>query len=1234
MTSVPSIPATAPEASHPAPDANAANADSTRAYAVMRQLWLADEPACVAALIPSAQLSGTQREHAAGTTGELIAAMRRSRERGLAAALTHQLALDSSAGLALLSLAEALLRVPDAATADRLIRDKLGAVDWSSAGLRGLMATALRWASALVAPKPSASGPRDLLRRLCAPPVRWGARGAMRLIGGQFVFAQTIESALKRARAATYLDERFSFDMLGEAALTADDAERYLRSYQQAIEAVGRAYQGRGPIAGGSVSVKLSALHPRYFYGQQRRIAAELTPRLRRLCELAQRHDIALAIDAEEADRLELSLELIEALMADRALRSWSGLGVAVQAYQKRAPALIDYLAHLARARPHRLMVRLVKGAYWDAEIKQAQMEGLAGYPVYTRKVHTDVAYLACARRLLAAAEQVCPQFATHNAQTVAELLELAAEQGQPALEFQRLHGMGAVLFEALRRRASGPRPALRIYAPVGPRRTLLPYLMRRLLENGAASSFVHRAARGDSAQVYLPAVDIATRDGAPHPHPRIPLPQQLFAPQRRNSIGVELADAAERAVLERAIAESRTRALDIGPIVASSAVAAAAAPADPHDDRGGGRAVDLLNPADQRQRIGRVRYADARLIDAALEAAHNGAPRWAEYAADRRAAVLERAAELYERHSAALVARVVLEAGRTLSDAAAEVREAVDYLRYYAAQIRTDLSGSTHSPLGTVTCISPWNFPVAIFTGQIAAALAGGNAVIAKPAEQTSATAALAVQLLLEAGIPDFALQLLPGEGERVGTQLVGDARVQGVLLTGSTAAAHAIAGQLAKRGDVPFVAETGGQNAMIVDSTALPEQVVTDVLRSAFDSAGQRCSALRVLCLQQEIAPVILQMLEGAMRELRLGDPACIATDVGPLIDREAQERIEQHLQRMRARIRCQSPMSDACTHGIFTPPTLIDIDSIEELEGEVFGPVLHVLRFERRALGRLIDAVNATGYGLTLGIASRIDATRDEIVQRARVGNVYVNRNIIGAVVGVQPFGGERLSGTGPKAGGPFYLHRLLRDSPGPRWPSSAAGRPPAALAALIEWIERGAALQLGPIDREFLRLRAERYGQQSRLGARLPLRGYVGESNELRLRPRGIVRATARSPRALLEQLAAALATGNRMGIDDAPLAETLLAELTEPLRAWCRPAAGAAADAVLVDETEAQLDGGWLQALRIELAAADGPIVPVIVGEEGYALDRLLLEQTVTINTAAVGGDPQLLSLDE
>ena len=1232
MTSAPSIPATTPEASHPAPDVVAADADSARAYGEMRRLWLADEPSSVIDLIPAARLSGEQRERAARTMGELIAAMRRNPEHGRAAVLTHQLGLDTAAGLALLGLAEALLRVPDAPTADRLIRDKLAAVDWGAAGLKGPMATALQWASALVGPKTSAVAVRDALRPLFAPAVRWGARGAMRLIGGEFVFAQTIESALKRARAGAYRDQRFSFDMLGEAALTAEDAERYLRSYQHAIEAVGVAYRGRGPIAGGSVSVKLSALHPRYVYTQQRRIA-ELAGRLRQLCELAQRHDIALAIDAEEADRLELSLELIEALMADRALRSWSGLGVAVQAYQKRAPAVIDYLAHLARARPHRLMVRLVKGAYWDAEIKQAQMEGLPGYPVYTRKAHTDLAYLACARRLLEAGERLRPQFATHNAQTVAEILELAAEQAQPELEFQRLHGMGAALFEALRARTDSQGHALRVYAPVGPRRTLLPYLMRRLLENGAASSFVHRAARADSTQEYMPAVEIATRDSGPRAHPRIPLPEQLFAPERRNSLGIELADASERAPLEQAIAESRAGSIEIEPIVAASASAAIAAAVREHPGGGAAGALELMNPADRRQRIGSVRYAGAAWVDAALEAAEQGAPRWEQVPVERRAALLERAAELYEQNLAALVARVVLEAGRTLNNAVAEVREAVDFLRYYAAQIRSELTGSAHRPLGTVVCISPWNFPVAIFTGQIAAALAGGNVVIAKPAEQTSATAALAVRLLLEAGIPDFALQLLPGEGERVGMQLVGDARVQGVLLTGSTAAARSIARELAQRGDVPFVAETGGQNAMIVDSTALPEQVVTDVLRSAFDSAGQRCSALRVLCLQQEIAPTVLQMLEGAMRELRIGDPASIATDVGPLIDRDAQERIEEHLRRLQGRIRCQSPLSDECTHGTFVPPTLIDIDSIAELKGEVFGPVLHVMRFERRALSTLIDAVNATGFGLTLGIASRIDATRDEIVQRAHVGNVYVNRNVIGAVVGVQPFGGERLSGTGPKAGGPFYLHRLLRHSPGPTWPSSAPGRPPAVLATLIDWIERGPALQLGPIDREFLRLRAERYAQRTRLGARVALRGYVGESNELRLRARGIVRATARSPRPLLEQLAAGIATGNRLRIDDAPLAEALRAELPEPLRAWCGEA-DKEADAVLVDPAEAKQDGAWLEALRSELAAADGPIVPVIVGDEGYPLDRLLLEQTVTINTASVGGDPQLLSLED
>jgi RHH-type proline utilization regulon transcriptional repressor/proline dehydrogenase/delta 1-pyrroline-5-carboxylate dehydrogenase len=1104
-----------------------------------------------------------------------------------------------------------------------LLRDKLGGVDWRAAGSKGVMAAGLRLGSWLAGPTAIDRSDPSGLRRRAAPLLRFGARRAMRVVGGQFVFAETIEAALSRAHSAPLRSYRYSFDMLGEAALTAADAQRYFSAYERAIHAVGASYRGLGPVAGGSVSVKLSALHPRYHYAQRERVLQELAARLRQLARLAREYDIALAIDAEESDRLELSLELLESLLSDAALADWSGLGIAVQAYQKRAPALIDHLERLASTRSRRLMVRLVKGAYWDAEIKQSQVDGLVGYPVYTRKRHTDVAYLACARRLLAARAHLRPQFATHNAYTVAEIVELAAA-GDPAdLEFQCLHGMGAALYRALTTRLAGA-GVVRIYAPVGLRRTLLPYLMRRLLENGAASSFVHRAAAGLRADDYVDPGEAAARDSCA-PHPQIPLPGDLFTPERRNSRGVDLADATERSPLERAIEHSLAVQLDVEPMVAVSARADGNA-----THLTGERGAEIRNPSDRREVIGRVRYADDALVDAALDAAVEGAAGWAQQPTEERAIRLERAADLYEEHASELAALVVREAGRSLANGVSEVREAVDYLRYHASQIRAHFSAA-HVPLGPVVCISPWNFPLAIFTGQLAAALAAGNAVLAKPAEQTNAIAALAVRLLRAAGIPDSALQLLPGEGERVGKQLVADERVRAVVFTGSTEAARSIARVLAQRGEVPLIAETGGQNAMIVDSTALPEQVVSDVLRSAFDSAGQRCSALRVLCLQHEIASPVLEMLEGAMRELRVGNPAKIATDVGPLIDAEARERIEGHLQRMSARVRCQSTLSSECHYGTFVPPTLIDIDSIAELKGEVFGPVLHVLRFDRRRLTQLIDSINATGYGLTLGIASRIDATMNEIIERARVGNIYVNRNIIGAVVGVQPFGGEGLSGTGPKAGGPLYLQRLLRRAPAPHWPQAIAARPPEALRELIDWLAGATELKLLPSDREYLRLRAGRYAQQTLVGARLQLRGYVGESNELRLRPRGIVRATGRSPRALLEQLAAAVATGNRVAIDDAPLAEALARALPAALRPWCVAASSASA-VVLVDESEATQCAEWLAALRVELAAAEGPIAALIRADDGYALERLLLEQTVTINTAAVGGDPQLLSL--
>jgi RHH-type proline utilization regulon transcriptional repressor/proline dehydrogenase/delta 1-pyrroline-5-carboxylate dehydrogenase len=1057
---------------------------------------------------------------------------------------------------------------------------------------------------------------------------------AIRALSDQFVFAHGIEAALARARRAAPQGYRYSFDMLGEAALTAHDAQRYFLSYRHAIDAVGVAYHGWGPVAGASVSVKLSALHPRYAYTQHGRVVRELLPRLMELLRLAQRHRIALVIDAEEADRLELSLDLIDAVMASGELAPDCGLGVAVQAYQKRAPALIDYLLGLAAKHRARIMLRLVKGAYWDAEIKSAQIDGLSGYPVYTRKAYTDVAFLACARQLLQAPALVLPQFATHNAQSVASIIDIAATANHQQYEFQCLYGMGAALYRHMLRTPAIARP-VRIYAPVGTRATLLAYLMRRLIENGAAASFVHRAAApGTPIEVLCadPAELAGSHGGTPHP--RIPLPADLFRPERLNSAGVDVADAAQRAILMTAIDQSRGQPVEVQPLVTGNPIGAATA-------SGAAQRREIRNPADLNELIGNVLDASDAVVDAAIAAAVDAAPAWAATDIEARAQILERAAGLYQQQLPALVALMVREAGKTLANAVGEVREAVDFLRYYAAQLRSQFNHTAHLPLGAIACISPWNFPLAIFTGQVAAALAAGNCVLAKPAEQSNATAARAAQLLRQAGVPLPVLQLLTGDGERVGARLVADARIGGVVFTGSTAAARAIARTLALRGDVPLIAETGGQNAMIVDSTALPEQVVGDVLRSAFDSAGQRCSALRLLCLQQEIAEPMLAMLEGAMRELRVGDPADIATDVGPLIDEPARARIDAHLQTLRSQLRCQSALSPECVRGVFVAPTLIEIGSVSELTGEVFGPVLHVLRFDRRRLDALIDDINATGYGLTLGIASRIQGTIDQVIERAQVGNIYVNRNMIGAVVGVQPFGGHGLSGTGPKAGGLLYLYRLMRESPAPQWRAGEPAGVPPLLRQLIDWLRVGTDTLispplLSPALRAALLRQAQRYADSTMLGARIELTGYVGESNQLRLRPRGVLRATARTVSALLAQLAAALATGNRLFADHADLATTLRDALPLELRATLLSDAPAY-QAVLVDATEAQLQPQWLPEVCQQLAAGEGPIQPVIVasGESGdYALERLLVEQCISINTAAVGGDTRLLALEE
>jgi RHH-type proline utilization regulon transcriptional repressor/proline dehydrogenase/delta 1-pyrroline-5-carboxylate dehydrogenase len=1001
-----------------------------------------DETEAVARILAAAALPSDMRDGIADRARALVAAVRRERlGKGGIDAFLHEYALSTPEGVALLCLAEALLRVPDAETVDRLIRDKIGEAHWEShlGRSESIFVNASTWAlmltGRLLHAEPAGHDLLGTLRRLVArsgePLVRQAVTAAMRILGRQYVIGRTIEEAIVRARDAERHGWRHSYDMLGEAACTADDAARYYTAYDDAIAAIGRSAGGREIAEAPGISVKLSALDPRYEMAQRDRVLGELFPRLLELASHARQAGIGFTIDAEEADRLELSLDLVERLALAPELAGWDGLGLAVQAYQKRALPLIDWLADLAGRAGRRLVVRLVKGAYWDSEIKRAQERGLDGYPVYTRKVATDVSYLACANRLLARGAAFYPQFATHNAHTVAAVLKMAGDRRD--WEFQRLQGMGEALYEQIVGPEHRNRPC-RIYAPVGNHEDLLPYLVRRLLENGANTSFVNRIVDDRQPIDEIVADPIARLAQLPvKPHPRIPLPRDLYAPERKNSRGLDLSDPTTLTTLHEDLATALQRPWRAAPIVAG---------VDQTGVEQTGAAEPVLDPSDRRRQVGEVAAAGRRDVDRALARAQRSAPMWDRVPARERAAKLEAAADLYEAHMAELMALIIREGGRTIPDALSEVREAIDYLRYYAVRARADFTGPVRLPgpagerneielrgRGVFACISPWNFPLAIFTGQIAAALAAGNAVVAKPAEQTPLIAAAAVRLLLEAGIPGDVLHLLPGTGEAVGAPIVADPRIAAIAFTGSTETARRINLELAHRPGpiVPFIAETGGQNAMIVDSSALAEQVVADVLASAFDSAGQRCSAARLLYVQTDIADRLLRMLVGAMAELVIGDPALLATDVGP------KEALEQHAARMerdgRLVYRCALP--PGTEHGTYFAPQAFEIDSAARLSGEVFGPILHVVRWQADRLDRVLDEIAATGYGLTLGIHSRIDKTVRHILARLRVGNSYVNRSMIGAVVGVQPFGGEALSGTGPKAGGPRYLHRFATE-----------------------------------------------------------------------------------------------------------------------------------------------------------------------------------------------------------
>ncbi|WP_415838246.1 trifunctional transcriptional regulator/proline dehydrogenase/L-glutamate gamma-semialdehyde dehydrogenase, partial [Polaromonas hydrogenivorans] len=1116
------------------------------------------EPELLPGLLEQARLS-PELHQATQQVARRLAQQLRERKAatgraGLVQGLLQEYSLSSQEGVALMCLAEALLRIPDAGTRNALIRDKISHGQWTAHVGRSpsLFVNAATWGLLLtgrLVGTHSESGLSStlggLIRKGGEPLIRKGVDMAMRMMGEQFVTGETIALALEHARPLEAQGFRYSYDMLGEAALTAENAAHYLAAYEASIHAIGQASAGKGIYDGAGISIKLSALHPRYSRAQYGRVMDELYPILLRLAVMAKQYDIGLNIDAEEADRLELSLDLLEKLCYAPELGGFNGIGFVIQAYQKRCPRVIDYLIDLAGRSGHRLMVRLVKGAYWDSEIKRAQLDGMPGYPVYTRKAHTDVSYLACARKLLAAPGAVYPQFATHNAHTLAAIYQLAGpDDYRPGqYEFQCLHGMGEPLYEqVVGDVAAGKlgRPC-RIYAPVGTHETLLAYLVRRLLENGANTSFVNQIADSGIAidrlvEDPVDAVErLARQEGqAGLPHPAIALPGALYGTLRANSQGLDLADETCLDALAGVLRQTAQ-----APWLARPMLASATEPA-------GGEGIGLqpvLNPADHRDQVGQVQEATLADVDKALAQALAFAPEWAKAAPAERAAALDRAAGAMQAALPRLMGLLMREAGKSAANAIAEVREAIDFLRYYAAQALADFTPATHVPLGPVVCISPWNFPLAIFTGQVAAALAAGNTVLAKPAEQTPLIAAEAVRLLWQSGVPPAAVQLLPGRGETVGAQLVSDVRVQGVMFTGSTDVARilqrTLAGRLGDAGQpVPLIAETGGQNAMIVDSSALTEQVVGDVVASAFDSAGQRCSALRVLCLQEESADRVIAMLKGAMAEQRIGNPGALAVDIGPVIDAEAQASIERHVGAMRARghavFRQARHTQGDLAHGTYVLPTLIELHSIGELEREVFGPVLHVVRYRRRELGALIKQINATGYGLTLGVHTRIDETIAQVVSQAHAGNQYVNRNMVGAVVGVQPFGGEGLSGTGPKAGGPLYLYRLL------------ARRPADAMARAVAWTEvnQESSNMPRPVGGALLALRDWAQAQRqpalaqacqddaawSCSQAAVSLRGPTGERNVYSLHPREAVLCLAAQDDARLLQLAAVLAVG--------------------------------------------------------------------------------------------------------
>ncbi|MFK0690347.1 bifunctional proline dehydrogenase/L-glutamate gamma-semialdehyde dehydrogenase PutA [Mesorhizobium sp. IMUNJ 23033] len=1191
----------------------------------IRANYLPAEDAAVKRLAEATELSTKDRNAISARAADLVRAVRGSSDPRLMEVFLSAYGLSTKEGVALMCLAEALLRVPDTETMDDLIADKIAPHDWSahSGGSSSIFVNASTWALMLTGRvldegEGGIEGTlRAMVRRLGEPVIRKAVAAAMREMGEQFVLGRSIAEAVKRGRPMTQKGYLYSFDMLGEAARTEADALRYHKAYADAISSLDSGSNGPDIRQNHGISVKLSALHPRYEVAQKETMLPVMAERLLSLALAARHSRMGLNIDAEEADRLDLSLDVIERVLAEPELAGWNGFGVVVQAYGPRAAFTIDWLYALAKKYDRTIMVRLVKGAYWDTEIKRAQTLGLDGYPVFTRKANTDVSYMACAKKLLSMTGRIYPQFATHNAHTVAAILSMATNRD--AFEFQRLHGMGEALHETVRQ-AEGTR--CRIYAPVGAHSDLLAYLVRRLLENGANSSFVHQLTdeEVEPEDIARDPLETVEKQG-PAANPAIARPFAIFGGGRRNSRGFDITDTVTLAAIEKAKAKfAGSDRWHAKPITRAA---------------GYGKQRPITNPAKPDEVVGSVHEADAKQVATAVRIAVEAQPAWAKRPAAERAAILNRAADLYEANAVEFFALATREAGKSLADGVAEVREAVDFLRYYAAEAVNAESGT--QARGAIVCISPWNFPLAIFTGQIAAALVTGNSVVAKPAEQTPLIAFRAVEMLREAGVPEDVIQLLPGDGPSVGGPLTADPRIAGVCFTGSTEVAKLIEKQLAETAapDAMLIAETGGLNAMIVDSTALPEQAVRDILASAFQSAGQRCSALRVLYVQKDVEKKMLEMLKGAMEALNLGNPWQISTDVGPVIDDEAQASIRDYCTKMGLQGRLIAKL-EAPKNGRFVAPHVFRVKGIEEMEREVFGPVLHVATFDADEIDAVIAAINRKGYGLTFGLHTRIEGRAQHFVDGIHAGNIYVNRNQIGAVVGSQPFGGEGLSGTGPKAGGPHYLRRFrkgpeagthIEDGHKVTATELADNLPDPTLGGWSTRPDRVAIL------RKHLRGKgAAAIGAAASIDfGQVDLPGPTGEANTLSLSPRGRVLCLGPDQDTLLAQAIQALAAGNAV-LAVAPGAPAALSALTGkglPLAAIDGRPDPVEARSLRVDVVAFSGTPEAARIVRKVIAERSGPIVPLVsevLNPAAYAHER-----AVCVDTTAAGGNASLLA---